>query len=805
MLKDITTIKLQGAGFDALTSLTLFEPRDGKDKAGNVQFKTIKGSLLYGRNGSGKSTIAKAFRKAKSEVIPTISHVSFLDSNGVPVNLSGDEPKRIYIFDEDFVNNQVKLKEDHLDTIIMLGQAADLEEKIETAEKEMNAASDIMESRRIAFEEYQNPSNSKSPAYCLQRLGNALRGDDAWAGRDRRISGGRQNTQVRDDTYKKFLNVTPKQSRTELIVEFEKQMGALKVAKSGASLIETKTPGLSKAVLHYDDEAIISLLALKIEKPELSEREQYLLKLVEAGRAEELFQKAHYFNDDKIKACPYCYQPVSDDYKANLVTSIEKVLSKAVKEHRRNLEACIRDEVLLDLLPFSSLRSYETCKTLIEEINIAIQNNNRLIQEKIANPYKPFEINNPEISIHIKELNDALVKLEDERIEYNKTISDTRSIVAKLKTINSNIAYYDVKDLADEYDKQQIEYEKAEKAFNEAKTDYETKKKAKEGLEAQKKNVHIALDIINACLKYVFFEDDRLKIEYIDGEYRLFSHGKCVRPCDVSVGERNIIGLSYYFTSIMEGLEEKDVYKNEYLFVIDDPISSYDTENRVGILSFLKYKLSEFLEGNEYTKALIMTHDIMTYYDISKMLEEIVTSCKRNGYSVPPKFNRLELANGVLSQFSNKRHEYTEMLKGVFNYGKGMTNEHDIVIGNMMRQVLEAFATFQYRKGIESISTDPEILNILPGPEYRSYYKNLMYRLVLHGGSHKEDQIKAMQDYDFFSLISESEKRRTAKEVICFIYLLNKLHVLQHLKEIKDAENTLDTWCNEIKSRAAMP
>ena len=122
-----------------------------------------------------------------------------------------------------------------------------------------------------------------------------------------------------------------------------------------------------------------------------------------------------------------------------------------------------------------------------------------------------------------------------------------------------------------------------------------------------------------------------------------------------------------------------------------------------------------------------------------------------------------------------------------------------------MRQALEAFATFQYKKGIEEISTDPEILNLLPEPEYRTYYENLMYRLVLHGGSHKEEQVKAMKDYEFFSLISEAEKQRTAKEVLCFIYLLNKPHVLQHLQEIGNVETTLDNWCSEVKARAAKP
>ena len=57
MLKDITGIKIFGAGFSGSAELQLLEPKDGK------KTKTLKGTILYGRNGSGKSTIAKSFKK----------------------------------------------------------------------------------------------------------------------------------------------------------------------------------------------------------------------------------------------------------------------------------------------------------------------------------------------------------------------------------------------------------------------------------------------------------------------------------------------------------------------------------------------------------------------------------------------------------------------------------------------------------------------------------------------------------------------------------------------------------------------
>lgn len=51
MLKDITTITFQGTNFASPAELALFNPTDG------TKIKTIKGVVLYGRNGSRKSRI----------------------------------------------------------------------------------------------------------------------------------------------------------------------------------------------------------------------------------------------------------------------------------------------------------------------------------------------------------------------------------------------------------------------------------------------------------------------------------------------------------------------------------------------------------------------------------------------------------------------------------------------------------------------------------------------------------------------------------------------------------------------------
>ena len=268
-------------------------------------------------------------------------------------------------------------------------------------------------------------------------------------------------------------------------------------------------------------------------------------------------------------------------------------------------------------------------------------------------------------------------------------------------------------------------------------------------------------------------------------------------PSNISVGERNIIGLCYFFASILQEKDDKNAFKDEYLIIVDDPVSSYDFENKIGILSFLKLKLSQFLNGNLNSKVIILTHDLLTFFDVEKILEELQKEFNDSYGKNKTVFNLFELKKCNLMEFQyKKRHEYTEMMKMIYDYSMEGYSDNSILIGNIMRQVLEAFSTFEYKKGISEVSTDKSIINKLDD-EYQSYFSNLMYRLILNGGSHKEEETRSGR-LDFFTVISDEEKVRTAKDILCFMYLLNNLHVIAHLGDVSEE---LNKWCSEIKNK----
>ena len=90
---------------------------------------------------------------------------------------------------------------------------------------------------------------------------------------------------LRDLQYKQFITLTTTKTRDQLIIEFNETLKVLRIAQQGDAAISTKVPIFNKK---YDETNILKLLRTKIERPELSERECYLLELAQTGRSSQL-------------------------------------------------------------------------------------------------------------------------------------------------------------------------------------------------------------------------------------------------------------------------------------------------------------------------------------------------------------------------------------------------------------------------------------------------------------------------------------------------------------------------------------
>ena len=796
MLSDITGIRLTGGNFTSPTDLPFFNTN---------QKQAI---IIYGKNGAGKSTIAKAVKAISTQSLPsTIQQAEFFNKNKKSINLSDEERERIYVFDEEFVDKNIKFCQQGLNTIVMIGQQINLEEKITAKINELQKLKESLSEQQSTIDKYDDAANSKSPAYWQNQINEALRGTDNWAGRNKKIKLGEgSNSKVNNATYKQFIDLHPKESRDTLIIEFNDKLKDLnKISHQEISDSISKPVPLPN--LHYDEELIRTLLAQKIERPIVSDREKRLIAL---GFDQLKARKKELLNPD-LKECPYCLQPLSSNYKQGLIQDIEKVLQQTVNEHQKKLIQSKHERIDLNLSAYMQLSSYNECQQLYNQLEEALQDNNEKLTKKYNDPYTPITENIAPVTGIYDQLITTLQKLEEERNNLCNKNATIECLQSNLKEINAKIAYYDIFELAEQLDKYTKESNEAHANLKKSKGELGDLQKELSDLKAQRKNITIALDLINGYLQYIFFTGNRLKIVVQNNFYVLLSNGKQVSPSQISTGERNIIALCYYFAHIMQGQAPEKACQNDYLIVIDDPVSSFDINNRVGITSFLALQLRKFLKGNFSTRAIILTHSLQVYYDMKQTMEDLLgkKAAGKAGF---------ELVNQQLQLIPDdqKRYEYSKLILTIFNYANGIPDiltSYDLSIGNMMRQVLEAFSTFQYRKGIRKIATDSDILKVLDKHKVSTYFENLMYQLILHGESHTEIKVKTMQNMEFLSSFSQEEKMNIAKSVLCLIYLLEPLHLLAHLQAEKDLEKknasqneetpnfkeTLEKWCDEIR------
>ena len=127
----------------------------------------IRISLVYGKNGSGKSTISDAFTFLKNTETEDFSCLSEITFDNCP--LLEDDKQSIHVFNEKFIDSNIKIKEDGIDSIVMFGKQVDIDNQINETEKRLNTKKAEIESQNRIIINFLDATNSNSPAYYLNQ------------------------------------------------------------------------------------------------------------------------------------------------------------------------------------------------------------------------------------------------------------------------------------------------------------------------------------------------------------------------------------------------------------------------------------------------------------------------------------------------------------------------------------------------------------------------------------------------------------------------------------------------------------
>ena len=390
MFEKIKGIKIKSGIFEEETCLELFDGKfDGTNRTQNDRV-----SLLFGRNGSGKSTIARGIYQLKADEVGIDDKVALIDAQDSDIILEEASKKSIFVFNEDYIEQKVKIAQDGLDTIVILGEQVDIDCKIDIKKEELSEAQIKLQKYELELAEYNDAKNEKSPDYWMDKINASLKGLGHWAERDREIKGNRSASPVHRNTYQDFVRLQPVSTKEELETVFKTKKDRY------LSLENSEISSLKKLILpdiNFNNDDLANLLSKKIENPELNSRDKKLLSLLsDVSKGEpHLRQVEKFFSNKHNKTCPFCTQLVSEEVRTELISGITKLLSKEVEEHQEKLtksKFLLIEELDMsayEQLNLNLIKSYQdSIKTInckLEEINIAIKKINSSYENWLPN------------------------------------------------------------------------------------------------------------------------------------------------------------------------------------------------------------------------------------------------------------------------------------------------------------------------------------------------------------------------------------------------------------------------------------
>ncbi|SDM64179.1 AAA family ATPase [Sediminibacillus halophilus] len=775
---------------------------------GNQQEKSRR-ILCYGHNGSGKSSVGEAISHLKlaSEGIDSVT------ADNIKLDIIGEgivgiheysnnkNMKNIRVFNERFIKKNIDISEDEdLNAIIMFGKDVENETRREDIEKNIESINIKKEELDIKKKENEDRVKEIIDKSFEKEFIKPIRE----LGRNRN-----HTTAIRD--YILTSRIDNHELAKENIQQDISYLNSLKQLRTS-----NKIPiQISKLpVLLFYDEIVLK----KIEKPQLSAKEEAIINLIksESGytnwveTGKNLIKKT-------VDDCPLCLQPINKDI---LLSKIDEIINPSVKNFKKELDDELTkinnyDESLKkiedqsnDIKQYFQVRDdLIPCVTsLIENINSILINTNELrstIMERYENVYNELEPKSISVlldNIHKfeKESLKNIEEIENIRLSYNESIDHSENKIKEFKNVIETKVFNLGANAIESYQKDlkniNAKYKENDNLLRKLKTELQS-------VEQELKNSTHGMNLINKDLSFIFLTENRLQLQpdSKDGyKYNVLVKGEPVKSSNLSTGERNALALVYYFKSLYSNHIVEETLKNSMFLVLDDPISSMDENNLMGLISYINSEINNILISSPKSRVLIMTHRWYVFDSLHKLFDGdsngvVSFELIKNGQTMQQNFINL-------NNFKHK-NGYKNLLSKLYSYGKKIIPPESVSIGNTARRVLEAYFTFNYRVGINSINNQREIFDRIKGNnQFKEKFMKTAIRLILNSESHLEDEMYQIGQEFTDNTFTDLEKQMTCQHILGLLYLLDDFHLKKYLQNNDEnwetIENTIKSWIN---------
>lgn len=666
-------------------------------------------NLIYGWNGSGKTTLSKLFDALETGGLkqqPTFEY-EVEDDTANKYKQGQVFNKKVRIFNQDYIENNLKIRDGKAKAItLVLGDIN--KEVVEQIEKDTNLLRDKLINLKKVSEklEQKNKDKNKTFTEIAKTIYVA-------------ITGGATRNYRKDNAEADFVSITQK----ELIPDADLQNFLIIAKQNSKPTIDTID------VIEVRNHAAGSSTDLQtfiVEK--LAEAKILLAKTVESQIIKRLQENKNIsdwveaglmiHNHHKSKVCEFCAQTLPDER----IVNISKHFNEADRLLKSDVDSLITEfEKAVNLINnaiypdkarfYDELQNdYEACcsdfdarkKDLLEAIKDLLA----ILRDKKTKTTETITLTK---DIDASLFKNALAAVTDFITRHNRKTSDFETekgqVINKLKTHYLSTIFDEVKVLEGEITLEKTTIDKLNNGDLSIPDDLGILSLRKRISENQKKisSTHKACgDINNGLATFLgrdelVFEphktkvlDDQGKEQEIDDGYIIKRGGKPVT--NLSEGEKTAIAFVYFTIH----LKDQDFDIKTGIVVIDDPISSLDSNSLFQAFAFLKNSVKEA------EQVFVLTHN----FDFLKLLLNWVKHDNhgknasyymiKNCYIDGGRCAFLDKMDKELCEYESEYHYLFKILKEFESDG---TIGQAYPIPNIARKVLETFLMFRVPMG----------------------------------------------------------------------------------------------------------
>lgn len=667
-----------------------------------------KYNLFYGWNGSGKSTLSDIFRslecKSVSKHFPNGEFKIKLDdgsdlNNGSALNNS----LNIYTFNKDFISENISWDSVVKSILIVDKEKIAEREKLEKLKKnqEVDAATHNKEAGEI--ERLKNEV-SKFETDSAKLIRSSLQSIDT------------------SDRY--YLNYN-KTKFERLIESIEAEGNEPEVLDSSSVTELTKAarpdhkPNLVFNMSLMEGSVFVKAKERLEDLLSTSVVSQIIARLADNNGISSWVEAGLDLHErHQTRKCEFCGGQLTDERKKQLedhfndnYKSFQERLKKAeqwlsnqyVREPQLPLEAAIYDEFKSDLRQES-----EALKKAVAVLNGEIKSWYEVLGEKIKNPLETkFSVEH----IHgesITAYNTAMTAIEALVKKHNHKSDNFKEETNKAKkSLEIHFTVTEVKEFG--YQDKKEDIDRREKNNANLKSLMDKRRSEIVAVESSLSNEGLGANQFNKSLhKFLGRKELTLRFNPSKKGYEILRNETDIVRGKLSEGEKTAIAFVYFITK----LRENDNKMEETIVVLDDPVSSFDSNHLFHAYSFLR-------NNCEQAKQLfVLTHNFTYFKLVRDWFEKNNKNRRGKGrdpqaffYTVETfemssdqkRFSEIKNADDSLVKYNSEYHYIFSKLYQFCEKPK-LSAEDALLTANMARKLLESFFSFKYPKHRSDVS-----------------------------------------------------------------------------------------------------